>query len=65
MIHTAIRCPDDTVLVFDEEGKFLPGFQGDYENVKQTIFNNARSDTVFSHYFDTESVLVYTPREAW
>jgi hypothetical protein len=65
MIQTAIRCPDDTVMVFDEEGKFLPGFQGNYENVKQTIFNNAQPNTLFSHYYDFESVLVYTPRESW
>lgn len=65
MIKTAIRCPDDTVMVFDEEGKFLPGFQGSYGSIKQTIFNNAQPNTLFSHYYDFESALVYTPREAW
>ena len=65
MIQTAIRCPDDTVMVFDEKGKFLPGFQGSHESIKQTIFNNAQPNTMFSHYYDFESVLVYTPREAW
>ena len=65
MIKMVIRCPDNTVMVFDEDGHILPVYQGQYDMVKNSIVRNTGSDTVFSYYFDIESALVYTPKEAW
>jgi hypothetical protein len=65
MIKTVIRCPDNTVMAFDENGNILPLYLGHYMQIKKTIMEDTSSDTVFSHYFDDRSELIFTPREAW
>ena len=34
MIKSIIRCPNDMVMVFDEEGEQIPEYQGQYEEIK-------------------------------
>ncbi len=65
MIKTVIRCPDDTVMAFDEHGTMLPLYLGHYQTVKMNILKDTTPGTVFSHYFDNESALLQTPLEAW
>ncbi|MBN2240269.1 MAG: hypothetical protein JW712_10885 [Dehalococcoidales bacterium] len=65
MIKTVIRCPDDTVMAFDEKGDMLPLYLGQYQTVKMQILKDSNPGTVYSHYFDNESVLVQTTLEAW
>ena len=65
MIKTVIRCPDNSVMAFDENGNMLPLYLGSYNTVKVKILEDAGPDTVYSHYFDDESILVQTPLEAW
>lgn len=65
MIKTVLRCPDDTVMAFDELGNMLPLYLGHYQTIKMNILKDANPGTVFSHYFDDESTLVQIPLEAW
>jgi len=49
MIRTAIRLPNDTVMVFDEDGEQLPEYQGKYKDVRDSILEKAPADCVFAH----------------
>ncbi|MFC2001473.1 hypothetical protein ACFLUZ_03085 [Chloroflexota bacterium] len=51
MIKTVIRLKNDMVMVFDAEGEQIPGYQGQYECVKEGILRDALSGTVFNHWF--------------
>ena len=65
MIKTAIRCPDDTVMVFDEKGEQIPAYQGHYAEVRDSILEVTPPDTVFSHFHDTEPRIRDVPKEDW
>ncbi|MFA5309542.1 MAG: hypothetical protein WC370_08695 [Dehalococcoidales bacterium] len=51
MIKTVIRIKNDMVMVFDENGREMPGYQGYYNDVKDRIMADARADAVFNHWF--------------
>lgn len=51
MIQTVIRLRNNMVMVFDEYGEPVPVYQGQYEDVKETILRGASSGTVFNHWF--------------
>lgn len=51
MIKTVIRAANDMVIVFDEQGRQLPGYQGQYEDVKKRILADAWDKTGFIHWF--------------
>ena len=57
MIKTVIRCPDDLVMVFDEEGEQIPEYQGQYQKVKESILQAASLNVVFAHLSDFEPEL--------
>lgn len=65
MIKTAIRCPNNMVIVFDEMGKQVPGYQGQYEEVKESILENAPSNVVFRYLLSYQVNLKSVPREEW
>ena len=65
MIKTVIRCIDDTVMAFDEDGELMTEFVGNYLYLRRNILEEAPADTIFSYYYEYESALMYTPREAW
>ena len=65
MIKTVVRCKDNSVMAFDENGELLPLYLGSYNTVKASIIEDSRPGTVFSHYFDNEAMLIETPLEAW
>ena len=65
MIRSVIRCPNDMVLVFDENEEQIPEYQGRYQEVRGLILKDAPPDTVFGYWFDDESDITTIPREEW
>ena len=65
MIKTVIRCPNNMVMVFDEKGDQIPEYQGQYGEVKESIFKDAPLKAVFSYFFDTEPKFRDVSREEW
>jgi len=55
----------EMVVVFDEQGEQIPGYQGPYEVVKEKILREASKDTVFAHGVDCSGELIKVPRENW
>ena len=51
MIKTVIRIKNDYVMVFDEDGEQVPGYQGHYNDVKAKILADAPAGSVFNHWF--------------
>ncbi len=65
VIYSAIKAQNGMVLVFDEKGEQIPRYQGQYEEVKRHILEQAPPCAVFSYAFDYESGLKTVPREEW
>ena len=65
MIKTVIRLSNNMVMVFDEEGEQLPGFQGYYIDVKEGILANASGGTAFNHWFDISPEPEVVLPDAW
>ena len=65
MIKTAIRCPTNMLMVFDERGRQVPEYQGQYDEVKEKILKDAPPDTLFGYFLDYDSELRVVPREEW
>ena len=65
MIKTVIRCQNDMVMVFDEREEQIPEYQGQYEEVKESILADALPDAVFGYLPDYETELQIVPREEW
>ena len=63
MIKTVIRGQSNMVMVFDEEGEQIRQYQGQYEEVKERILNDAPPDAVFIHICVAE--LITVSREEW
>ena len=65
MIKTAIRCPNNMVMVFDERGEQISGYQRQNEKVKESILKDALSTTVFGYLSDFKPEVRGVPREKW
>lgn len=65
MIRTVIRCQNDMVMVFDDQGKQTPEYQGQYQEVRGNILKNAPPTTVFAYDFTTSGELRKVAREEW
>jgi len=65
MIKTAIRFKSNMVMVFDRRGEQIPKYQGQYEKVKESIFEDALPDTIFALGFTDAGELREVPREEW
>jgi hypothetical protein len=65
MIKSVIRCPNDMVVVFDEDDEQIPEYQGRYEEVKERILKEAPPEAVFGHWFDYETDIKTVSREEW
>ena len=65
MIKTAIRCPNDMVMVFDERGEQVFEYQDQYDEVKEKILKDAPLDTLFGFFLDYDAELRVVPREEW
>ena len=64
-IKTAIRFKNDMIVVLDESGEPIPEYQGQYEEVKESVLRDAPADAVFSHGFINSGELGKVPREEW
>jgi len=65
MIKTVIRFQNDMVLVFDDKGRQVPEYQGEYQKVKKRILIDAPKDAVFAYGFTTRGELKKIAREEW
>ena len=65
MIKSVIRCPNDMVIVFDEDGEQIPEYQGQYPEVKGRILKDTPPEAVFGHWFDYESDIRTVSRRKW
>ena len=65
MIKSVIRCPNDMVLVFDQDEEQIPEYQGRYQEVRELILKDAPPETVFGHWRDYAGDITTIPREEW
>ncbi len=66
MIKSVCKWQDGMVMVFDKKGEQIPEYQGQYEDVKESILKDAPPDAVFSHgFWDEAELLKVVPREEW
>jgi hypothetical protein len=65
MIKSVIRCPNNMVVVFDENDEQIPEYQGRYEEIKEYILRDALPDTLFGHWFDCETDIRTVSRDEW
>ena len=65
MIKAVIRSQNNMVMVFDESGEQVAGYQGQYERVRGSILKDAPIDAVFAHGFTDTGRLRKIPREEW
>jgi hypothetical protein len=65
MIKSVVRCPNDMVLVFDEDDEQVPEYQGNYRQVKKRILKEAPSGTLFGHWFDLKTDVKTVSRDEW
>ena len=64
-IRAVIKAPNGMVLVFDGREEQIPEYQGQYEQVKPHILQDAPPSAVFSYAFDYGSELKTVPRDEW
>jgi len=65
MINTAIKSQSGMVMAFDADGEQIPEYQGQYDDVKETILRDASLDTLFTHWFDDGVRPLVVSREDW
>lgn len=65
MIKTIIRFENNMVMVFNQGGEQIPKYQGQYQNVKESILHNAPIDAVFAHSFTDIGELRKVTKEEW
>ena len=53
------------VLVFDDKGEQIPEYQGQYEEVKAHILEDAPPSAEFSYTSDNGTEIKIVPRENW
>jgi len=52
MMKTVIRTQTDMVIVFDENDRQIPEYQGRYADVKTKILRDAVDGTEFKHWHE-------------
>jgi hypothetical protein len=53
------------VMVFDDQGKQTPEYQGQYQEVRGNILKDAPPTAVFAYDFTTSGELRKVAREEW
>ena len=64
-IKSVIRLRNNIVLVLDAEGEQVPGYQGQYQDVKSMILRDAPSDAVFTHWFKNSAEPELVVKDSW
>lgn len=65
MIKTAIICPNDILIAFDERGRQILEYHSQCDKAKEKILKYAPPDTIFGHSLDYDTKLRLVPREEW
>ncbi len=65
MMKTVIRTQEDIVIVFDENGRQIPEYQGRYEDVRLIILQDAFARTVFKHWRENSPEPEIVARNNW
>ncbi len=65
MIKSAIKTPNNMVMVFDENGEQIPEYQGQYEEVNERILRDAPPRAIFGRWPDYEVDIQTVSREDW
>jgi len=65
VIKSVVRCPNNMVVVFDEDDEQVPEYQGKYHEVRGRILSDAPPDTLFGLWFDYETDVRTVSREEW
>ena len=65
MIKTAIRFPNNMVVVFNRKGEQIPKYQGPYEAKREDILKDAPPDAIFGYFFDYGTEFQLVSREDW
>ena len=65
MMKTVIRTQEDMVIVFDENGRQIPEYQGCYEDVKLKILRDAVTETVLKHWYENSPEPEIVARNNW
>jgi len=65
VIKIAIRFKNNMVVVLDDEEEQMPEYQGQYEEVRESILRDAPPDAIFAHGFTNSGELRRVPREEW
>ena len=65
MIKSVIRCPNNMVIVFDEEQEQIPEYQGQYQEVRERILKDAPPEAVFGYWFDCDADIKTVSRGEW
>ncbi len=65
VIKSVIKSHNGMILVFDEKGEQISEYQGQYEEVKESILRDAPTDAAFSYGLSCKAELKAVPREAW
>ncbi len=65
MIKAAVRFQNNMVMVFDKNGEQIPGYQDQYQEVKESILGDAPPDAIFAHGLTDGGELRRVSREEW
>jgi hypothetical protein len=65
MIKTVIRMRNNQVMAFDADGEQVPGYQGQFGEVRERILRDAPPGTVFNHWFGFALKPRTVPEETW
>lgn len=65
MIKSVVRCPNNMVIVFDEEEEQIPEYQGQYEEIREKILKDAPPEAVFGVWYEYETDIKTISREEW
>jgi hypothetical protein len=64
-IKNVIKSQSDMVIVFNARGEQIPGYQGQYQDVRDSILRDASPETVFFHWPDYSEEPIIVSREDW
>lgn len=65
MMKTVIRLKDDAVMVFDDRGEQMTAYQGQYDQVREKVLEDAPSEAVFLHWLGSDAIPETVSREEW
>jgi len=65
MIKTVILLRNNMVMVFDAEGEQIPHYQGQYDDVRDSILRDAPAGAVFQHWFGSSPEPAVVTVRSW